>query len=230
MDKVLQLNAISAWLDFGTQNYAALEEHGSEVYNYFVKNPIEILKLDDPLLVGKVFQVCLGFQDSDEDFQEVRAENAFLCFSHALKFNKTSVHDEACARLMLLLIRDKMHLIGKVEQACRNVHASPYDVLDVLGSEEPVDMPMSTDTKLLFTAFFLYNTIIDKANVKNEFVNDAEKNIYEKVEKHILVNCIQLQNTSSERKIELGKMVFDKIYRKLKDDVINYSEYLKNKY
>lgn len=230
MDKVLQLNAISAWLDFGTQNYAALEKHGSEVYNYFVKNPIEILKLDDSLLIGKVFQACLGFQESDEDFQEVRAENAFICFSQALKLNKINIHDEACARLMLLLIRDKRHLIGKVEQSCRNELANPYDVLDVWGFDEPADMPMSTDTKMLFTAYYLYNSIIDKANVKNEFVNDAEKTTYENVKKHILINCIQLQNTSPERKIELGNIVFDKICKKLKDDVIKYSEYLKSKY
>lgn len=93
-----------AWTAFGAQDYSNLEQYGKEIYNYFVHNPDEILRLDNPLLIGKVFQVCLGFQEPDEDIQEVRAENAFLCFSKALESDKINVHDEAAARIMLLLM------------------------------------------------------------------------------------------------------------------------------
>lgn len=223
MNNLLSFNAISAWTAFGVQDYSGLERHGNELYNYFVHNPGELLNLDSPLLIGEFFQVCIGFQEADEDIQEVRAENAFLCFSQALTSNKTNVHDEASARLMMLLIRDQIHLIGKVEQACQNEHANPYSFFDILDDGLPMDMPMATNTKMLFTAYYLYDGILDKAKVNNEFVNAGERNAYENVKKHIIDNCNQLSNTTSERKIELGEIVFEKICERLRKDIDLYS-------
>lgn len=223
MNNLLSFNAISAWTAFGVQDYSGLERHGNEQYNYFVHNPGELLNLDSPLLIGKFFQVCIGFQEAEEDIQEVRAENAFLCFSQALTSNKTNVHDEASARLMMLLIRDQIHLIGKVEQACQNEHANPYSFFDILDDGLPMDMPMATNTKMLFTAYYLYDGILDKAKVNNEFVNAGERNAYENVKKHIIDNCNQLSNTTSERKIELGEIVFEKICERLRKDIDLYS-------
>lgn len=124
MDSMLNFNATMAWTAFGAQDYSGLEKYGKDVYNYFVHNPEDILDLDSPLLIGKVFQVCLGFQEPDEDIQEVRAENAFLCFDSAMNSQKQNVHDEAAARLMMLLIHNQKHLIGKVGQAC---HSGGFD-------------------------------------------------------------------------------------------------------
>lgn len=220
MDNQLSFTAVMAWTAFGAQDYSGLEQYGGQVYNYFVHNPVEILNLDNPLLIGKVFQVCLGFQEPDEDIQEVRAENAFLCFSQALKSDKANVHDEAAARLMMLLIRDQKHLKNKVEHACQNEHANPYNIFDMFGSSGlPNDMPMATNTKMLFTAYYLYDSIINKTNIANEFVNAGERNAFENVKSHVLDNCRQLQNTSSGRKIELGKIVFEKICKRLRKDI-----------
>lgn len=219
MDTMLNLNAVMAWMAFGTQDYTSLEKLGSEVYNYFVHNPREILKLDNPLLIGKVFQVCLGFQEPDKDIQEVRAENAFICFSQALNSDKHNVHDEASARLMNLLMGTKKHLIGKVEQACRNEHFDSYDFFSRMDDGLPNDMPQSTDIKMLFAAYYLYDGIIYKTNVANEFVNAAERDIYEKVRRYVLENCNQLQQISHNRKIELGKIVFEKIAERLHKDI-----------
>ena len=224
MDNQLNINAMLAWTAFGVQDYSGLEQHGGELYNYFVHNPEEILELENPLLIGKVFQVCLGFREPDEDIQEVRAENAFLCFSQALKSQKTNVHDEASARLMMLLIRDQNHLIGKVEQACQNVNVNPYNIFDMLDDELPSDMPIATNTKMLFTAYYLYNGIIDKANVSNEFVNASEKAAYMNVKSHVLDNCSQLNNTSSARKIVLGGIIYKKICERLRKDIELYSD------
>lgn len=220
MDNLLIFNAVAAWAAFGVQDYSGLEQHGAEIYNYFVHHPGELLQLDSPLLIGKVFQACLGFQEPDEDIQEVRAENAFLCFSQALKSSRTNVHDEASARIMMLLIRDQKHLIGKVEQACRNENASRYDFFDMfLGSGLPMDMPTATNTKMLFTAYYLYNVIQDKARVYSEFVNIYERIAYKNVERHVVDNCSQMNNTSSERKVELGGIVFEKICERLRKDI-----------
>lgn len=224
MNNMFSFNAVAAWSAFGTQDYSGLEKYGGEVYNYFVHNPGELLQLDSPLLIGKVFQVCLGFQEPDEDIQEVRAENAFLCFSQALKSSKANVHDEAAARLMLLLIRDQKHLRGKVEQACLNERAAnPYSFFGILDDGLPMDMPMATNTKMLFTAYYLYDSIMDKTNVSNEFVNVGEKNSYEYVEKHIIDNCNQLSDTSSKRKSELGNIIFGKVCERLRKDISLYS-------
>ena len=208
-----------AWTAFGAQDYSGLEQYGGQVYNYFVHNPGEILKLDNPLLIGKVFQVCLGFQEPDEDIQEVRAENSFLCFSQALNSGKSNIHDEASARLMMLLIRDQRHLKNKVEHACQNEHANPYSIFGMINDGLPNDMPMAVNTKMLFTAYYLYDGIIDKTNVANEFVNANERRAYENVKSHVLDNCRQLNNTSSNRKIELGNIVFEKICKRLRKDI-----------
>lgn len=219
MNSQLNFNALMAWTAFGAQDYAGLEKHGREIYNFFVHNPGEILELDNPLLIGKVFQVCLGFQEPDEDVQEVRAENAFLCFSQALNSDKVNVHDEASARLMILLIRDQRHLKNKVEQSCQNELASPYSIFDMYDSGLPSDMPMATNTKMLFTAYYLYDGIIDKAIVNNEFVNEIERRAYENVKSHVLKNCSLLHKTPSDRKIELGRIVFEKICERLRKDI-----------
>lgn len=226
MDNSVNFNALMAWTAFGAQDYRSLEEHGKYIYNYFVHNPNEILKLDTPLLIGKIFQVCLGIQEPDNDIQEVRAENALICFSQAIKSDKPNVHDEALARLMILLIKEQKYLIDKVEQSCRNKNINPYNPLSFLSDGLPSDMPMATNTKMLFTAYYLYSCIINKGNVSDEFVNIIEKNMYKNVEEHIISNCNQLNNTSSERKIELGRIVFEKICNKLKDDIEMYSQYL----
>ena len=146
-----------------------------------------------------------------------------LCFSQAMESDKTNVHDEASARLMILLIRDQKHLISKVEQACQNENANPYNVLGMFDDGLPMDMPMATNTKMLFAAYYLYDRIINKANVSSEFVNVGEKSAYENVKRHIIDNCNQLSNTSSKRKIELGSIVFEKVYERLRKDVTLYS-------
>lgn len=227
MDASLQdvsINAFSAWVAFGAQDYAGLEKHGNMIYNYFVHHPEDLLKLDGPLLIGKVFQVCLGFQEPDEDIQEVRAENAFLCFSQALGSNKPNIHDEAAARLMMLLIRDQKHLIGKVEQACRGDHPDPYSFMGMMSDGLPMDMPMATNTKMLFTAYHLYDSLIDPSRVSNEFVNDVEKNAFENVRQHVLENCAQMRRTPPERMAELGDIVFNRICKRLQKDISLYSQ------
>ena len=224
MNNQLNFNAVMAWTAFGAQDYSGLEQYGEQVYNYFVHKPGDILKLDSPLLIGKVFQVCLGFQEPDEDIQEVRAENAFLCLSQAMKSEKSNVHDEACARLMILFIRDQKHLKNKVEHACQNEHANPYSFFGMIDDSLPSDMPIATNTKMLIAAYFLFDCIIDKANVINEFVNAGERIAFENVKRHVLDNCRQLSNTSSDRKIELGSIVIKRIYNRLRKDIALYSD------
>lgn len=224
MNDILNYNAVMAWTAFGVQDFRGLENHGKEIYNYFVHHPKEILRLDSPLLIGKVFQVCLGFQEPDEDIQEVRAENAFVCFTQALNSDKTNIHDEAAARLIMLLINEQKHLINQVERSCQNGNASPYNIFGMLNDDMPNDMPMATNTKMLFTAYYLYDSIIDKSNVSNEFVNSNERNAFEYAKNHVLDNCRKLTKTENSRKSELGKIVFDKFCIKLKQDINSYSD------
>lgn len=226
MDNALSYIAMMAWTAFGMQDYSTLEQHAKEIYNYFVHKPSELLNIDSPLLIGKVFQACLGFQEPDQDIQEVRAENAFLCFRKALNSEKQDVHDEAAARLMMLLIQWQRYLIKKVEQACQGHCANPYSFFAVLNDELPNDMPMATNTKMLFTAYYLFNSIIDKTNVVNEFTIPSEKNAFNYVKKHILENCNLLGRTPQHRKVELGNIVFDRICKQLRDDIESYSNYL----
>lgn len=225
MKEKIKLTATLALKAFERQDYSELEQYGSDVYNHFVHNPNDILNLENPLLFGKVFQVCLGFQEPDEDIQEVRAENAFICFSEALNSSDSGIHDEACARIMMLLIREQKHLIGKVGQSCRVENANPYSFFAVLSDGLPHDMPMATNTKMLFTALYLYDSIEDKDNVCNLFTCPNEKYYFEEVKTHVVDNCNLLSNTSSYRKVELGHIVFKKICERLRKDVELYSNY-----
>lgn len=224
MDNALSYNAMMAWTAFGLRDYPRLAKHGNEIYNYFSQHPQALLNLDSPLLIGKVFQVCLGFQEPDEEIQEVRAENAFLCFSKALKSDKTSVHDEASARLMILLIRDQKHLKGYVERACQNENFRPYSMRSILNDDMPYDMPLATNTKMLFVAYSLYECIQEKLNVDEEFINPIEREAFRYVRAHVLDNCNQFTKTTPQRMAELGKIVFDKICKKLRSDIEEYSD------
>lgn len=42
MNNVLSYNAMMAWTAFGMQEYSTLEQHGKEIYNYFVRKPLEL--------------------------------------------------------------------------------------------------------------------------------------------------------------------------------------------
>ena len=227
MDTALSYNAMMAWNAFGMQDYSTLARHANDIYNYFVHKPSELLSIDRPLLIGKIFQACLGFQEPDRDIQEVRAENAFVCLSNALNSEKQNVHDEAAARLMMLLIQGQKYLINKVEQACQGPGANPYDIFAVLNNGMPNDMPMATNTKMLFTAYYLFDSIIDKTNVADEFIIPNEKRAFEYVKKHVIDNCNMLERTPQSRKAKLGNIVFDKICKQLRDDIESYSKHCK---
>ena len=123
---------------------------------------------------------------------------------------------------MMLLIREQRHLVGKVEQACRNENASPYNFFAILDDGLPGDMPMAANTKMLFTAYYLYDCIKDKNGVGNRFVDPSEINNFKEVRSHIIENCQLLNNTTSVRKIELGQIVFEKICERLRKDIQLY--------
>lgn len=124
---------------------------------------------------------------------------------------------------MMLLIQGQRYLINKVEQACQVQGANPYSFFAMFNDGLPNDMPMAANTKLLFTAYYLFDKIIDKTNVVKGFINSNEKNAFEYVKQHVLDNCNLLEKTPQYRKAELGNIVFDKIYKQLRDDIELYS-------
>lgn len=223
MNDQLTNYALMAWTAFEEQDYPTLERYGAILYNHFVHNPTDILNLKNPLLVGKVFQACLGFEEPDYDVQEVKAENAFLCFSQSLNSDCSGVHDEACARMMILLIREMKYLKNKVEQSCSGNCANPYSILALLNDGMPNDMPMAANTKMLFTAYYLYTEMLNKDCVANEFVIPNEKQLFEQVKYHVIYNCNQIARTSNTRTAQLGKIVYDKVCEQLRKDIQSYS-------
>ena len=81
---------------------------------------------------------------------------------------------------------------------------------------------MAANTKMLFTAYYLYDCIKDKNGVGNRFVDPSEINNFKEVRSHIIENCQLLNNTTSVRKIELGQIVFEKICERLRKDIQLY--------
>ena len=104
----------------------------------------------------------------------------------------------------MLLIREQRHLVGKVEQACRNENASPYNFFAILDDGLPGDMPMAANTKMLFTAYYLYDCIKDKNGVGNRFVDPSEINNFKEVRSHIIENSVKSFLRKSAK--DLGKI------------------------
>lgn len=225
MDNLLNYNALMAWTAFGMRDYAKLLKHGREVYSYFVQNPQVLLNLDSPLLIGKIFQVCLCFKEKDERVLEERAENALLCFKQALKSDKMNVHDEACARLMILLICDDKYLKRKICQAFGDNYSCPWNFDDNKNEGLPDDMPKVTNIKLIYAAYYLYDRIFDKDNIENELINIDEKNAYEQVKDYVFRSFYMPDIDNPKRIAELGSIVFEKICQKILGD---YESYAKN--
>ena len=88
----------------------------------------------------------------------------------------------------------------------------------------PYDMPLATNTKMLFVAYSLYESIQEKLNVDEEFINPIEREAFRYVRAHVLDNCNQFTKTKPQRMAELGKIVFDKICKKLRSDIEEYSD------
>lgn len=218
MDNLLSYNAMMAWAAFGMQDYVRLAKHGNEIYNYFAQDPQALLNLDSPLLIGKIFQACLVFKEKDERTLQIRAENALLCFIQALKSDNLSVHDEACARLMILLICDDKYLKRKICQAFGDNYNSPWDFDNNQNYGLPDDMPKVTNIKLIYAAYFLYDSILDKENVEDEIISVIEKHTYEQVKDYIFRSFYMLDIDNPKRIVELGSIVFDKICQKILGD------------
>ena len=123
----------------------------------------------------------------------------------------------------MLLIQYQNFLKDKVAEACRNEDASPLDVMYMIGDDMPADMPIATNTRMLYAAYYLYNEINNEASVIEGFVKSNESISYKNIVNHIVTNCAQLHNSTSERKIELGKIIYDKVKEKLESDIRRYS-------
>ena len=85
-------------------------------------------------------------------------------------------------------------------------------------------MPVATNTKMLYSAYYFYDSIVNKDMVSNEFVNVVERGAFENVKNHVINNCNQMDNISSERMVELGRIVFEKICSRLRKDIDMYSQ------
>ncbi|MDE6448766.1 MAG: transposase, partial [Muribaculaceae bacterium] len=99
------------------------------------------------------------------------------------------------------------------------VKTRQISIFALLNDGLPDDMPMATNTKMLYAAYYLFDKINNKTNIVNEFIIPNEKKAFEHVKKHVLENCNMLDRTPQHRKAELGNIVFDKICKQLRDDI-----------
>ena len=87
----------------------------------------------------------------------------------------------------------------------------------------PNNMPIATNPKMLYAACYLYDCIKDKENLSQEFVNEMEWIIFNHVMIHINDNLSTLKSSHQER-IEIGKIVVEKIYDALCNDINEYAK------
>ena len=84
------------------RNFQVLASAASNLYNHFVHNPKDYINVESPLAVGSIFASCLGYQEPDEDIQEVRAENAIYCLTQSVESQNEVNRNLSAAYLFLV--------------------------------------------------------------------------------------------------------------------------------
>ncbi len=84
------------------RNFQVLASAASNLYNHFVHNPKDYINVESPLAVGSRFASCLGYQEPDEDIQEVRAENAIYCLTQSVESQNEVNRNLSAAYLFLV--------------------------------------------------------------------------------------------------------------------------------
>lgn len=84
------------------RNFQVLASAASNLYYHFVHNPKDYINVESPLAVGSIFASCLGYQEPDEDIQEVRAENAIYCLTQSVESQNEVNRNLSAAYLFLV--------------------------------------------------------------------------------------------------------------------------------
>lgn len=208
-----------------SRDFQTLEQSASNLYNHFVHCPKDYNKMEEPFVVGSVFATCLGFQEPDEDIQEVRAENAVLCLFDGINTIDEADKNISVSYLFLVfsvfrkyLWQRVMRLFGATELGVNipgfTFFSLPSDVQSFI-VEERLTTSALFDCVLMYLARFTSDETVKYLDL------NEEKNAYLS---HL--DRIQSANVANRAMCEkTGKIVLEKVFENIKEDIIKYIQY-----
>lgn len=205
-----------------SRDFRNLEQAASCLYNHFVHNPRDYNRMEEPYVVGSVFATCLGFQEPDEDVQEVRAENAVFCLYGGI--NVADGVDKNLSVVYLFLVfsvfrkylwQRVMKLFGAAEFGVYMpgsvLLSLPSDVRSFMLAER-LAINSIFDSVLMYLFHFTSSETIKFLDL------DEEKAAYLSQ-----LNTIQSKTVENKAMYEsVGKIVLEKVFEDIKGDIITY--------
>lgn len=211
-------------------NYSKMNKTACDLYNYFTHNPEELLTVEQPLEVGTAFLLSKGFKYIDNT-QEVLAENAVLCLYQAFLEQKNP-KEKIAASLFIVFQYYEKHLRQLMMQ---KMGATEFGIMPPLGTLPYTNngyeeyLFCTTDERLYYIKAYLQSLIPEYALDDGLLFNSlTHLNLYNKAYNDFQKNN-SAENQSKEDIAKAGPAILDEFYLILKEEVNNYSKYLKRK-
>lgn len=207
------------------RDFLALESAASKLYNHFVHNPKDYINMDSSLAVGSIFASSLGYQEPDDDIQEVRAENAIYCLVPGISSKTESVKSSSVAYLFLVFSVSRkytwqrmMKLFGAPE-LLMNMRTSTYFSLPEDVRAYILKSDMNTDTKFNSVLSYLEQLMSD--NILLYLDLNEEKSIF-------ITQLAKLQESNINQDslyLKTGKTILEFLFEDIKSDIMQYINY-----
>ena len=210
------------------RNFQVLASAASNLYNHFVHNPKDYINVESPLAVGSIFASCLGYQEPDEDIQEVRAENAIYCLTQSVESQNEVNRNLSAAYLFLVFSifrkytwQRMMKLFGAPE-LCMNMRDCTYFSLPKDVQAYILESDMNTDAKFNCVLSYLEQLMSEHAVLYLDL--NEEKNTLEVVaEKTKKLQELNINKDSLY--LKTGKTILAFLYEDIKSDIMQYINY-----
>ena len=207
------------------RNFQVLASAASNLYNHFVHNPKDYINVESPLAVGSIFASCLGYQEPDEDIQEVRAENAIYCLTQSVESQNEINRNLSAAYLFLVFSifrkytwQRMMKLFGAPE-LCMNMRDCTYFSLPKDVQAYILESDMNTDAKFNCVLSYLEQLMSEHAVLYLDL--NEEKNIF-------MTQLAKLQELNINKDslyLKTGKTILAFLYEDIKSDIMQYINY-----
>lgn len=207
------------------RNFQVLASAASNLYNHFVHNPKDYINVESPLAVGSIFASCLGYQEPDEDIQEVRAENAIYCLTQSVESQNEVNRNISAAYLFLVFSifrkytwQRMMKLFGAPE-LCTNMRDCTYFSLPKDVQAYILESDMNTDAKFNCVLSYLEQLMSEHAVLYLDL--NEEKNIF-------MTQLAKLQELNINKDslyLKTGKTILAFLYEDIKSDIMQYINY-----
>lgn len=207
------------------RNFQVLASAASNLYNHFVHNPKDYINVESPLAVGSIFASCLGYQEPDEDIQEVRAENAIYCLTQSVESQNEVNRNLSAAYLFLVFSifrkytwQRMMKQFGAPE-LCMNMRDRTYFSLPKDVQAYILESDMNTDAKFNCVLSYLEQLMSEHAVLYLDL--NEEKNIF-------MTQLAKLQELNINKDslyLKTGKTILAFLYEDIKSDIMQYINY-----